>query len=59
MTGEMSMPYEVVAHPGTDRQFIVIGFNLARQAYGYVRSHPDDDLDVMKRLPDGTLTTEF
>jgi hypothetical protein len=53
------MPYEVVAYPGTDQQSIVAGFDLASQAYAFVRSHPADDLDVMKRLLDGTLTTEF
>jgi hypothetical protein len=55
-TGE----YVVVENAGTDAQAVVRSFQTANKAYAFVnnpaRTH--SGLDVMKRLPDGTLTTE-
>lgn len=53
-------PYVVVADAGTDKEAEVKAFASPAAAY----THKDKyghlaNLDVMKRLPDGTLTTDF
>lgn len=57
--------YVIVEHAGWDDPIEVIDFPTSREAYRYRIEHYDadeiEDLDVliMKRLPDGSLTTEF
>lgn len=50
-------PWVVVTDPGTDQEDILADFRTATQARQFMRAHPDTDL--MKRLDDGSLTTEF
>jgi hypothetical protein len=51
----------VVDKAGTDEESIVIDFYTPEAAFAYKADMADefDALDIMKRLPDGTLTTEF
>lgn len=57
--------YVVIEHAGEDRQTEIVDFPTRRQAYLYIADHYGIDereslnVDVMKRLPDGGLTTEF
>ena len=50
-------PWVVVAYPGTDQEDIVDDFATERAARDFLRECPETDL--MKRLDDGTLTTDF
>ncbi|MDA8093681.1 MAG: hypothetical protein M0T84_07160 [Betaproteobacteria bacterium] len=49
----------VVACAGTEDENIVAAFAHAPDAREFVCKNAQDNLDVMKRLPDDTLTTEF
>ncbi len=49
-------PWVVVENPGTDRQRVVADFDSYVEAYGWVRK---SEGDVMRRMDDGTLTTEY
>lgn len=55
--------YVVVSNPGTDQQEIVFEFWGPGAAYECADrmniDQGDGSYDAMKRLPDGTLTTEF
>lgn len=63
----MSTPksYVVVQNPGTDKQTEIFECKTSNEAYArFNHEEKQDDegvntYDVMKRLPDGTLTTEF
>jgi len=51
----------VVDKAGTDDEYIVIDYYTfeAAKSYRDQMAEDFDALDIMKRLPDGTLTTEF
>lgn len=55
--------FVIVENPGTDREDIWDEFETIDQAMQELKRMGDDDcgydLDIMKRRPDGTLTTEF
>ncbi len=50
-------PYVVVTHPGQDDEDVVGDFSTETQARAFMRDQPGTDL--MKRLSNGVLTTEF
>lgn len=55
-------PWVVVENPGTDNESIVIDFGTFREACNWIdRNYTDDDCpaDIMRRLDDGVLTTEY
>lgn len=55
-------PFVVVANPGMADEFVVSEHGTcaeARRAAAKAREDGGFDTDVMKRLPDGSLTTEF
>ncbi len=54
-------PYVVVRNPGTDYEDEVADFATFKEAAMFytVEQDPFEHWDVMKRLDDGTLTTEF
>jgi len=58
-----SRDYVIVQNPGMDNEEIIRESWGSRIAYEIVKElrmeFPDHEFDVMKRLPDGTLTTEF
>lgn len=54
--------YVVVKRPGTDEQEVIYSQGSLLGAIAYKATcerHGEFDVDVMKRLPDGTLTTDF
>ena len=55
------LEWAVVAFPGLVNEREVATFENVRDAYRYCDEHSDESypLDVQRRLPDGTLTTEF
>lgn len=56
------VPWVVVEKPGQDDENIVADFATLREAYRFIdRNYTEDecDADVMRRLDDGTLTTDF
>lgn len=55
-------PEWVIAdNPGTDEEQIVMDFYYMKTACEWLRENQrhDSNFYLMKRLPDGTLTTEF
>jgi len=55
-------PWVIVENPGTDDENIVIDFATYREACRWIdRNYTDDDCpaDILRRLDDGTLTTEY
>lgn len=52
------MTYVVVIHPGTPKQKVVFERPTFKQAHEF-KCILHTPADVMKRLQDGTLTTEF
>lgn len=56
-----NLPWVVVAHPGTEEEKALIDFRTFKRACAYVRENSTTKcpMGVMKRLEDGTLTTEF
>lgn len=50
-------PYVVVTHPGQDDEDVVCDFSTETQARAFMRDLPGTDL--MRRLSNGVLTTEF
>lgn len=57
------MTYVVVQHPGTRQEQEVEEFRSFSEAMRYLlcATTPDEDdlFDIMKRCPDGSLTTEY
>lgn len=53
--------FVVVENPGTDNQDIVISFMKLETAIKWVSNHKKDwpNVDIMRRLNDGTLITEI
>lgn len=51
-------PYVVVTNPGQDNQDIWGDYPNYKQAIAAL-NEADEPSDIMKRLDDGTLTTEF
>jgi len=58
---EIRRKWVVVIHAGTDKEEVIKDCDTRPEAEGYLHycCIADDCADVMKRLPDGTLTTEF
>lgn len=54
-----SLPWCVVIFPGTDKQEIYADFWTYREAVAGIAESGEDSADVMKRLPNGSLTTEY
>lgn len=54
-----NQPWVVVLNAGTGDQTISKDAPTFAAALSHRRSLKDPSADVMKRLPDGTLTTEF
>ena len=52
-------PWVVVVNAGTDNQEVVNESPSFMAALQYWEGLADPTSDVMKRLPDGTLTTEY
>lgn len=50
-------PYVVVRNPGMENEAIVGEFPTWAKACHFMRDEPDTDM--MKRLADGSLTTDF
>ena len=51
-------PWVIVMHAGTDAEAVDSDWPTHAAAVGAL-TDADEFADVMKRLPDGTLTTEF
>lgn len=51
--------YVLVQNAGQDDEFIVEEFRTIEEAYAFQHEFNDDVFEIMKRLPDGTLTTDF
>lgn len=55
--------YVVIAEPGTQNEHEVIEYYGSKEAYRFCQEMEEEfkgtTYDVMKRLPDGSLTTEF
>ena len=62
-TKPIPRPYVVVANAGFDDEFVVSEHATYAQAIAFKRCDlgvlEDCDTDVMKRRPDGSLTTEY
>lgn len=61
---ELEPGYVVVERAGTDRERVIFKAETAAQCHDYLCYHDQDEretlgLDVMRRQPDGTLTTEL
>jgi hypothetical protein len=50
-------PWVVVRNPGRDDEDIVDDFATSTKAYRFIKNNPGTDL--MKRLNDGSLTSDF
>ena len=60
LRGKAPTPYVVVIGPGTGDEQVIGEFATLAAALAYVRQNRDwCGVDVMKRLPDGSLTTEL
>lgn len=61
----MKYKYVTVEYTGTDEEHITAEFRTASEAYAFANkvnksnAHRVTEVDVMKRLSDGTLTAEF
>jgi hypothetical protein len=56
--------YVIVVYPGTDDEHILPGGTFktkaeSLKALDYLVEFHNESYDLMKRLPDGSLTTEF
>ena len=58
---EQRYPWVVVVNPGTDEEELYKAFETFADAHYFVSARVcrGAHLDIMKRLPDGTLTCEF
>lgn len=61
----MKYHYVTVEYAGTDEEYITAEFRTADEAYAFAnkidkaKARRVTEVDVMKRLDDGALTTEF
>jgi hypothetical protein len=60
---ERRKTWVIVARAGCMDQYVVVSFSKFDYAVSWLTSHPraaeSEEWDIMKRLPDSTLTTEY
>lgn len=56
---QKAQSWEVYAYYATTQETLFASFDTFKEATKYLDRNPDDDLTIIKVLPDGTRTTEY